>query len=134
SLAMFLSASAAASKSDWVGRVSRARRDYNVLIGYGELRLSSTPEGLFPSFSPQVSESVVLGITYWRDNNTSRLLVIPLAYLTALFGIVPSLWVVRVLLQNRHKRNPLICAKCGYDLRATPERCPECGTVPPTLS
>jgi hypothetical protein len=51
---------------------------------------------------------------------------VPFWFITLLTGMIPLIW-----LQNRFTRKlPGQCAVCGYDLRATPDRCPECGTVP----
>jgi hypothetical protein len=56
-------------------------------------------------------------------------IAIPWWPLVLMFSILPALW-----LRQRRKRLALMrrgyCATCGYDLRATPDRCPECGTVP----
>jgi hypothetical protein len=55
---------------------------------------------------------------------------IPHAYLLALFATLPAIRLYRRL-RRRHLALPGHCIKCGYDLRATPHRCPECGIDAP---
>jgi hypothetical protein len=52
---------------------------------------------------------------------------IPYWLLMALAMVAPLLSTCRYLRQRREAGR---CPVCGYDLRATPERCPECGATP----
>jgi hypothetical protein len=57
---------------------------------------------------------------------------VPYWVVAVLAGVFPLLSIkvaIRWLRSRRHARAGC-CRNCGYDLRATPDRCPECGTVP----
>jgi hypothetical protein len=52
------------------------------------------------------------------------------------FGLYPTLlaWTLVLLFRPKKRSAKGLCDKCGYDMRATPDRCPECGQVPATSS
>jgi len=48
---------------------------------------------------------------------------------TLLTAALPAVWLYRYGKARSASRKGL-CQSCGYDMRATPRRCPECGAVP----
>lgn len=48
----------------------------------------------------------------------------------ALAGILPTIKLAVLSYRRRTVNRSEHCRQCGYDLRATPDRCPECGRVP----
>jgi hypothetical protein len=69
------------------------------------------------------------GSSDWTD----FALVAPLWFVAIMAAILPAsrlgFWIRHR--QRKHRQEIGFCYSCGYDLRATPDKCPECGMVAP---
>jgi hypothetical protein len=87
------------------------------------------PSPIVPAQSPDWSFA---GFTYSSFGGDVDLQLgafsVPYWFLLLTFGLFPALWLIRYILRKRPPSTT--CPTCGYDMRATPHRCPECGAVP----
>jgi hypothetical protein len=108
-----------------------------------EIRWRFTPSGTLTnsgqkSFTPYRYPPILgfsCGIGVWTSAYSYGklgIVIIPTWFVLLSTGAIPAAWC-SLFLRNREpeRRKRLnLCLTCGYDLRATPNQCPECGTVP----
>jgi hypothetical protein len=80
--------------------------------------VSYTKSGTGP---PKVAEQ-------WPNWGYTRIATVPHWMVVLATAILPA-FQLRALLRSRKRNRQGLCPRCGYDLRATPERCPECGNL-----
>jgi hypothetical protein len=113
--------------------------DYKKQFGsWGELRpMGNPPLGTFVNgrpFNRTVREHLLpaIGLGYrkteYPNDRVFYSVYVPHWLAALAFALLPTVWCVRVVRPRRRLMRGC-CVRCGYDLRATPTRCPECGTA-----
>jgi hypothetical protein len=112
-------------------RVEGFRAD--ALDGWGWEAAQLPPRDAIELPLPMQRRVRTLGFNLWRghyNDGTWFVVMAPVGYVGALLLVLPSAWSFATI--RRRKLNAMgFCLTCGYDLRATIDRCPECGTPIP---
>ena len=87
-----------------------------------------------PSVSPRASFSAFDYGTTIMPGFRSDHVFFPMWFVAVMCAILPPVWLVaRRRWKRRARWRRGLCVACGYDLRASQDRCPECGkSIPAT--
>jgi hypothetical protein len=98
-----------------------------VEIPNGEAVFNSFPPFNVATLAGTDPQFHLLGDLGYLYDSERRILFIPFW----LIGIVMGLLSTRLIYARIKRRSPKsgVCVVCGYDLRATPQQCPECGAA-----
>jgi hypothetical protein len=89
-----------------------------------------TNMGLYDWTGPGWTRAGVPGLWIGRARAADRAFTGCYAWPLVAAAILPTVWLRRQRRRRRWEKLGL-CRKCGYDLRASKERCPECGAPIP---